>query len=576
MEISVVRLVFRCIVAVVALIATDVQADNAVSPTDSLHIEITGARRVSEARIRSFVMQSDGLSRIADEYARLGYWNAVITDSIDIDTRTRYITIREGAPVSIEPDSLPGRIGSPNNVAVWAEDVLKREANRGHPFGKLDLVSATESSAGAVVLDARLDRGSAVTVTGVAPRGNTVTRDEVIVRELRRPSDWIYSQDAVNQWRRRLRRTGYFDSVSEPYLVWSDSSRGLAELGVQVSEGRPNRFEGVVGYQPADGTGAVSAKGYFTGLVDLVLGNLWGSGRRLSARWERPVKETTTLELMYREPWIAGYPVDTEGRLFVDQRPGYASEELRVYIGGELWSDFSVGGSVGREIVRSDSIALLGGPRFRGWLVSSEIEYDTRDDVLNPTSGIRYRFGWETSFRRNRIYDVDFVNRFGADSWPETERTSTVRVNLTHLVGLGGVGLGDRLILAIGWNGAQTTSNEGATLSASDQIRVGGVTTVRGYYEEHFSGDLAVWGRHELRYLLAPASRAFVFVDAGAIRNRYRDIQGDVVETTAWPIGYGVGMRARTAAGVLGIDFGWGRGDSFGHGKVHVRLETIF
>ena len=567
--------VVRRIMVVVALIATDVQANYAM-PTDSLRTDIIGAHRISETRIRSLLRHHDGLSRIADEYARLGYWSAVISDSVDTNTRTRYVTIKEGVPASVESDSLPGRIGSPNTVPGWAEDVLKREADRGFPFAQLDLVSATESLSNTFVLNTRLDRGSTVTVTRVTPRGNTVTRDEVIVRELRKTSEWYYSQEAVDQWRRRLRRTGYFDTVNEPYLVWTDSTHGFAELGVQVSEGRPNRFEGVVGYQPTDASGATSSKGHFTGLVDLALGNLWGTGRKLSARWERPVKETTTLDLVYREPWVAGYPIDIEGQLFVEQRLGYASEELRVYAGGELWSDFAVGGSVGREIVRSDSIALLGGPRFRGWLVSGEIVYDTRDNGLNPTRGIRYRFVWETSFRRNRIYDVDFVNRFGVDNWPETERTSAVRVDLNHFVGLESMGLGDRVILAIGWHGAQTTSNEGPTLSASDQIRVGGVTTVRGYYEEQFSGDLAVWGRHELRYHLAQASRAFVFVDAGAVRNRYRSVQGDIVQTTVWPIGYGLGLRAQSAAGVLGIDFGWGRDDSFDRGKVHVRLETLF
>ena len=549
------------------------------SGADSTRVHVSGAHRIPDDVARELANGRDGAQRLADEYARRGYWTAVIVATSDSARKIRRLDVDEGPPVTLTIARPPGvsgsghQLGGPADVPDWIEGALRREAHRGHPFASIEIASAMEPARGEFALDVRLDRGPRVEIGGVLALGNTITRDDVIRRELRRGDTWTYDQRVVDRWVRSLRRTGYFEHVGEPGLSWSDSTAGLADLVISVSEGRPSRFEGVVGYQPASQAGtAGGGGGAFTGLVDLVLGNLWGSGRRIAARWERPVAETTTLDLAYCEPWVGGVPIDAEARLAVEQRPGYAVEQMEMHVSGELWPGLIVGGSVGRDIARSDSIPLLGGPRYRGYLLSGELDYDTRDHQLNPSAGLYYRLLWRASFRENQVNDDDFVDWSGAEGWPRNERTSVVRVDLEHFVGIG-----ERVVAAIGWHGAQVTSDGvDDALSDVDQLRMGGVGSVRGYQQDQFSGDLSAWGTHELRYRLGVESRAFAFIDAGAVRSRRRDPLGGTVTTTAWPVGYGVGLRARTGAGVLGIDFGWGRRDSFGQGKVHVRLETLF
>jgi len=41
-------------------------------------------------------------------------------------------------------------------------------------------------------------------------------------------------------------------------------------------------------------------------------------------------------------------------------------------------------------------------------------------------------------------------------------------------------------------------------------------------------------------------------------------------------IGYGFGLRLESRAGTLGFDYGLGKGDSPGQGKLHVRLSAEF
>jgi outer membrane protein assembly factor BamA len=562
--------------AVLSLITATISVSNTSasggSGVDTVRVVVTGAHRISNEQIHDMVSRPGGMERVVNEYAQLGYWNAVIEsiyDSSDAVVVNRY-RVDEGPLAVLKPIGMSTKIGSQSSFSEWVERTLRRQADIGYPFAQMQIVAVEEHGAGLYALDARLDNGRRVVIANVLPSGNTVTRNRVISRELRQVVPWVYSQEVVDDWRNRLRRTGYFDYVGTPELVVPDSSSATANLIIQVAEGRPNRFEGVVGYQPGSGA---SGDGSFTGLIDLVLGNLWGTGRHIDARWERPVRETTTLSLRYREPWLAGMPVDGEGSLGVEQRPGYTVEEIGLSLTTDLWLGLSATGSIGREIVRSDSVALLGGPRSRGYVLGASVALDTRDNEMNTVRGLHYRLSWQASYRTNQVDDVDFVAVFGETGWPSDERTSSVRLDVEHYTALG-----KGFVFAPAWHGMRvTTDSEGHDVTEADQVRIGGVGTLRGYQQEQFAGNLAAWGNHELRYQLGPASRVFCFVDAGVIQWSTPSINGgDLVDHIAWPIGYGFGLRARTGAGVLGIDFGWGRNDTFGDGKVHVGIQSAF
>ena len=104
--------------------------------------------------------------------------------------------------------------------------------------------------------------------------------------------------------KKRLENLGYFSTVEDPKIYKYKNS---TILKIVVSEGNTNTFDGIVGYVPPNGT---IQNGYFTGLINLSLKNLFGTGRRLDARWQKDVQSTQELELKYLEPWVLGYPVN--------------------------------------------------------------------------------------------------------------------------------------------------------------------------------------------------------------------------------------------------------------------------
>ena len=546
------------------------------APLPESSVEVTGAQHFSQREIRGWMLSSDGLLRVAREYGAAGYWWAEVTETTDSTASgvARRVTVSEGPrarlAVHFSRDGSPAdtvSMNDPSDVGPWALGVLRRQAERGHPFCSMRFEGASEPGPGRAMLNAVLSPGPEVRVGGVRSLGNTITRESVVRRELRQAEGSLYSQRNAERWRRRLLRTGYFSYVGEPGLAWRDSLSGAADLVIEVAEGSPNRFDGVVGYQP----GTAGEKGTFTGLVDLLLGNLWGTGRRLSARWQRPEEETTTLDVSYTEPWIGGIPLDVQVGLAIEQRLGYALEEFTGEVYSEVLPDLILSAGIGREKARSDSVLLLGGPRHEGLLLSLGGSYDTRDDAQNPRSGVLYEAAWRTTSRTNRIADEDFVYWFGEGGWPRKERVTSFSADLEHYIRLRGA-----LSLALGLHGQQI-SGEGEIASA-DLLRLGGALDLRGYTQDQFAGDRILWSNTELRYHIGTASRAFVFVDVGSVRTPAAadDTTEEPGARTITRAGYGLGLRAQTRAGLLGVDFAWGKGDSFGQGKVHVRLETEF
>jgi len=117
----------------------------------------------------------------------------------------------------------------------------------------------------------------------------------------------------------------------------------------------------------------------------------------------------------------------------------------------------------------------------------------------------------------------------------------------------------------------------------SDQYKLGGINSLRGYREEEFYGTTVSWVNLEYRFLMEGNSRFFLFTDYGYYERRILSgDSGDFKEISdGKPIrgvrlGYGLGLRIDTKAGLLGLDYGLGKGDSFSQGKIHFGVINRF
>jgi outer membrane protein insertion porin family len=457
--------------------------------------------------------------------------------------------------------SRPGKTLDPEVVRLDLEDALLQLDRSGLPFARFELASISLDSLSpkqkGLGLHWRATPGPNLIIHEIQVAGNLLTREKVILREIRIKPGQPYSYQKVARIPARLMRLGFFKSVEEPVIFYTAGSDG--GLLIRVEEGQSSRFDGVLGYTPGSG----DEKGYFTGLIDIALGNLLGTGRALQAHWQKRDRKTQDISLGYREPWLAGLPLHVgAGFAQLIQDTTYVQRDLNLDIALPLLDNLSIIVQINRQDITPDSLGshLLGILQSKTLNAAIGIEYDSRDDLINPRQGVYYATALQSG-QKNNLGPEDLLG-------PEVRRNvDNKRVSLdlefyTQLF--------KRQILAWALHGRQIRSNEDY-VPITDQYRLGGARTLRGYREDQFRGSAVAWTSLEYRYWLGRRSRAFIFADYGYINAESSSGTSQITK-----LGYGFGFRLETGLGVMGVDYGLGQGDGAMAGKLHVVFINEF
>ncbi len=455
-------------------------------------------------------------------------------------------------------------LGQPFDQATLESDIdfiLKKYNADGFPLAKILIDSIyiyRDNGRDSLCVSLKVNEGKRIRIEAVRIEGNTETKDYVILRALRIPADSYYNEDELERAQQRVQKLGFFRSVSKPELFESGDTTGIL---LKVAEGNTNTFDGIVGYVPAQ----LGQPGYFTGMIDISMLNLFGTGRKFRAQWHQETKLTQQLEIGYSEPYIFGYPITAE--LSFSQRQQDSTSVTRNFgVNGIFtFSDY-----FNANLLLSDisTTPLLSAENnfsvYQSGILDAGIgvTYDTRNDLYSPTTGILYET--QIQFGQKKIYGPSQLIQ------PGTRLTNYVQ----HL----SVGLSlyheflPRQIAAIGIHGEQVTGTE---LDQTDMYRIGGTNTIRGYLENQFLATKAAWANIEYRFATGRESFLFAFIDAGYIYEQADPI-ADTPAMSASLYGYGIGAQVETGLGILKASFALGRGDSFTQGKIHFGLVNRF
>jgi outer membrane protein insertion porin family len=523
------------------------------------------------------------LERIVDLYKNHAYLHARIDsmlvqrDTIPHDVEV-HIFLTEGKPSVVRriefdgcqnltaAELYPGmqlHEGDPFIPSLLEQDVqtlLQQYERKGYPLSKIAVQnvsfvdSADEMS---VTVQLHIDEGKALHISEIHIEGNKTTKDYVIMREARVRENELFRSDLLEHIKRRLDHLQLFSSVSLPELYLTEAEQ--AGLLVRVVEGNQNNFDGVLGYVPSTASGG---NGYITGLVNISLRNLFGTGRKLSVRWYQETKSSQETELHYFEPWIASYPVNAQLGFF-QRKQDSTFVRMQYDIATELMitEEFSVGISFSQNSVypteRYDGSKAMAESRTTSWGVS--IRYDSRDNPTTPTNGILYSTEYQTGTKQT----------LSSDAFPIGSRSTTRRVVFDLLYYLSPF---LRQVIATELH-LRDFSNDHADVS--DLFRLGGATTMRGYQEGQFLGSRLLWTNLEYRFLVASRSFFYGFIDFGYIvQPAFAAMDGKASEQSK--VGYGIGVRMDSALGLIGVSIALGEGDTFSTAKIHIRLINEF
>ncbi len=436
-------------------------------------------------------------------------------------------------------------------------DLLQRYEKSGYPLARATLRKITpvkDSSGTRLGVEIGIVEGPLSTIDEIRVTGNRETKEQVILRENRISPHETYNPDKIARISPRLNRLNIFSRVDEPEFYLGNKGEG--GLLIRVMDGNSNSFDGILGYSPSG-----SGEEEVTGFVTVTMRNLFGTARKLNVRWQRDQRNTQETGVQYVEPWLFGFPLNLAGgfsqrqqdTLYV-QRTVEAKADLLLSETVSLGLSFSV-----EDVIPTAGSTPPAVSKSRSTSAGIDVHYDTRDDIISPTTGVNYRTGYQLGSKR--ISEPSPYLQ--APQQVSTVRRISIDADLF-------VKTLERQVLALGLHGRERS---GGDLELGDLYRLGGTNSLRGYRENQFLGSRIAWTNTEYRFILARRSYFYGFFDSG-----YSFLPGiDPAPSSQFlKYGYGVGIRLETSLGNIGVNLGFGEGDSFTEGKIHIGLFNEF
>jgi len=400
-------------------------------------------------------------------------------------------------------DIQAGEVFSRKKISKARAALRDKLADQGYAFSNVNAVPEINKENKTVSFKFVVDPGRRVQVRRINISGNSVTRDEVIRRELRQIEGGWYSESAIRRSRVRLQKLGYFDDVQiETPAV--PGTIDQIDLDVSVSERATGSFLFGVGYSDADGV-------LFQANVNQR--NLFGTGNELGVSYDNSdVNEV--LDLRFKNPY---HTIDGVSRGFSITQRKVDSSEAQTAV-----SEFtSFGWGVAYEQIDLEETPetppeftsfIRAFPTSDNFKLTSNLTRDTRDDFFFPSEGGLLRLGVEASIPGS---DLEYYKVSARGSWFKS-LTSRYVLKAGVEVGYGG-GFGDSEDLPFFKN-----------------FFAGGPNTVRGFDSrslgprdsgdtpQTIGGSTRVLGNVELVFPLPGADstddkRLSLFMDAGQV-----------------------------------------------------------
>lgn len=387
---------------------------------------------------------SADLETLRSYYLDRGYINFKVNStqvSISPDKSDIYITINitEGDVYNISDIKLAGRMAVPKeqifplihltrgtifsrkDVVDSAERINSLLGKNGYAFANVNSIPEINEEKKTVDITFFVDPGKRVYVRNVNFRGNSNTRDEVLRREMRQMESAWFSSEQVKMSKERLRRLGYFDSVTvETPPV--PGSTDQVDVNVTVKEKQTGNVMAGIGWSKSDGilfNSSISQNNFLgTGKRVIFAFNNSDSQRHYQVGYTNPYYTVDGIsrgfDLMYKQTDFAD--VDTAKYKTDVASAGVnfgipLNEFDRVRFDFRLINtEFDTGGDASTEVRQFET---NNGDSFLDYQIAVSWSSDSRDSAIFPSRGSEQKLSAEATLPGSDLeyYRIEYSHK---------------------------------------------------------------------------------------------------------------------------------------------------------------------
>jgi len=182
------------------------------------------------------------------------------------------------------------------NQDKWDADLARLQSaynDKGYIYATVTPEYQWDAATGEVKVQISIKEASKAYIEEIRIRGNDITKDKVIRREITLKEGDAFDYEAVNKNKMRIQNLGFFENVAIDTQPGSEMDKLILIYDVS-----PERKTGTLSL----GAGYSSVEG-LVGFLQVSQNNLFGNGQAVSAQWDFGDRKNS-YSLSFTEPWL--------------------------------------------------------------------------------------------------------------------------------------------------------------------------------------------------------------------------------------------------------------------------------